>query len=308
MAGGGSGQRLVGRARPLRELEAALREAVAGRGALALVTGEAGIGKSRLAAELAARAPTLGARVVWASCWDGGGAPAYWPWVQALRAAGAGRDPVELAADLGRGAGEVLRLAPELAALPAPPPDPPRLEPEQARFRLFDAVASYLRATAGRTPLLLVVDDLHWADVPSLLLLRFLARDLRDSRMLVLATYRDPELGPHDPVAELVADLARAALRLPLTGLASADVGVLVEDATSAATHPATVEALHRRSGGNPLFAAELARLLATQGRLGGSGPGRLGGDLAGAVVPDTIRAVLGRRLARLDPDCRDLL
>jgi len=85
-------------------------------------------------------------------------------------------------------------------------------------------------------------------------------------------------------------------------------VGALVEDATGAATHPATVEALHRRSGGNPLFAAELARLLATQGRLGGSGPGRLGGDLAGAVVPDTIRAVLGRRLARLDPDCRDLL
>jgi hypothetical protein len=85
---GGSRHRLVGRARPLRELEAALRDAVAGRGALALVTGEAGIGKSRLAAELAARAPTLGARVVWASCWDGGGAPAYWPWVQALRAPG----------------------------------------------------------------------------------------------------------------------------------------------------------------------------------------------------------------------------
>jgi predicted ATPase len=305
---GGSRHRLVGRARPLRELEAALRDAVAGRGALALVTGEAGIGKSRLAAELAARAPTLGAQVVWASCWDGGGAPAYWPWVQALRAASAGRDPVELAADLGLGAGEVLRLAPELAGLlPAPPPDPPRLEPEQARFRLFDAVASYLRGTAVRTPLLLVVDDLHWADVPSLLLLRFLARDLRDSRMLVLATYRDPELGPHDPVAELVADLARAALRLPLTGLASADVGELVQDATGTATGPAVVEALHRRSGGNPLFAAELARLLATQGRLG-AGVDGLAGDLAGAAVPDTIRAVLGRRLARLDPACRDLL
>ena len=304
---GGSGQRLVGRAKPLRELEAALRDAVAGRGALALVTGEAGIGKSRLAAELAARAPALGARVVWASCWDGGGAPAYWPWVQALRAASAGRDPAELAADLGLGAGEVLRLVPELAGLlPAPPPDPPRLEPEQARFRLFDAVASYLRGTAGRTPLLLVVDDLHWADVPSLLLLRFLARDLRDSRILVLATYRDPELGPHDPVAELVADLARAAMPVPLTGLASADVGEIVQDATGTATDPAVVEALHRRSGGNPLFAAELARLLATQGRLG-AGPDDLAGGVAGAV-PDTIRAVLGRRLARLDPDCRDLL
>jgi tetratricopeptide (TPR) repeat protein len=296
MAGGGSGQRLVGRARPLGELETALRAAVAGRGALALVTGEAGIGKSRLAAELATRAPSLGARVVWASCWDGGGAPAYWPWVQALRAAGAGRDPVELAADLGLGAAEVLRLAPELAGpLPAPPPDPPRLEPEQARFRLFDAVAAFLRASAGRTPLLLVVDDLQWADVPSLLLLRFLARDLRDSRMLLLATYRDPELGPEDPVAELVADLARAALRLPLAGLASEEVGALLEDATGAPPDPATVAALHRRSGGNPLFAAELARLLANQG-------------LAGAAVPDTIRAVLGRRLARLDPDCRDLL
>jgi tetratricopeptide (TPR) repeat protein len=309
MAGDGSGHRLVGRARPLGELEAALRAAVAGRGALALVTGEAGIGKSRLAAELAAKAASVGARVVWASCWDGGGAPAYWPWVQALRAAAAGRDPVELAADLGLGAGEVLRLAPELAGLlPAPPPEPPRLEPEQARFRLFDAVASYLRASAARVPLLLVVDDLHWADVPSLLLLRFLARDLRDSRILLLATYRDPELDPHDPVAELVADLAGKALRLPLAGLTGDEVGALVADATGAAADPATVAALHRRSGGNPLFAAELARLLATQGRLAGAGPGRPAGDLAGAAVPDTVRAVLGRRLARLDPDCRDLL
>jgi hypothetical protein len=140
--------------------------------------------------------------------------------VQALRAA-AGRDPVELAADLGLGAGEVLRMAPELAGpLPAPPPDPPRLEPEQARFRLFDAVASLLRATAGRTPLLLVVDDLQWADVPSLLLLRFLAHDLRDSRILALATYRDPELGPHDPVAELTLSPATADPRQPRDGQA----------------------------------------------------------------------------------------
>jgi tetratricopeptide (TPR) repeat protein len=305
MAGGRAGQRLVGRDRQLGELEAALREAVAGHGALALVTGEAGIGKSRLAAELAARAPAHGARLVWASCWDGGGAPAYWPWVQALRGGVAGRAPAEVAEDLGPGAGEVLRLAPELAGvLPSPPPAPPPLEPDQARFRLFDAVASYLRRSADRTPLLLVVDDLQWADVPSLLLLRFLARDLPRCRLLVLATYRDPELSPQDPVAELVVDLARTALRVPLAGLASAEVGALVEGATGAAARPALLAALHRRTGGNPLFASELARLLAAQGRLGDAEPGAL----AGSAVPDTIRAVLGRRLARLDPACRELL
>jgi tetratricopeptide (TPR) repeat protein len=305
MTGGRAGQRLVGRSGPLRELESALREAVAGRGTLPLVTGEAGIGKSRLAAELAARAPALGARVVWASCWDGGGAPAYWPWVQVLRGCTAGRERAELAADLGLGAGELVRLAPELAGLlPAAPTEPPRLEPEQARFRLFDAVAGYLRRTAARDSLLLVVDDLQWADVPSLLLLRFLARDLQASRLLVVATYRDPELAQDDPVVELVVDLARAAPPLSLTGLAGAEVAALVEDATGVAAHPATVEALQRRTGGNPLFTAELARLLAAQGRLGAAAPGAL----AGSAVPDTIRALIRRRLARLSPACRDLL
>jgi eukaryotic-like serine/threonine-protein kinase len=151
MAGGRAGQRLVGRDRQLGELEAALREAVAGHGALALVTGEAGIGKSRLAAELAARAPAHGARLVWASCWDGGGAPAYWPWVQALRGGVARRAPAEVAEDLGPGAGEVLRLAPD--GRPAPSAPGTACRPSgRAAGRARTRSARWWAAPPGRAP------------------------------------------------------------------------------------------------------------------------------------------------------------
>jgi len=152
----------VGRQRDLDELGESLAGAVAGRGSLVLVAGEPGIGKTRLADELArGAARSLGAGVLWGSCWEGDGAPAFWPWIQALRDHVGRRDPATLRAELGDGAADVARLVPGLAGRLGELPPSPALEPDQARFRLFDAVAGLLKRAGKAEPLLLILDDLH---------------------------------------------------------------------------------------------------------------------------------------------------
>jgi eukaryotic-like serine/threonine-protein kinase len=214
MGGMGQGRgTFVGRERDLGELWESLLQAADGHGSLVLVAGEPGIGKTRLADELAARTSSLGAGVRWGTCWEGEGAPAFWPWIQALREHAARRDPATLHRELGDGAADVARLVPGLAARVGELPPSPALEPDQARFRLFDAVAGLLKRAGETEPLLLVLDDLHWADRSSLSLLRFVARELRDARVLVLGTYRDVELG-RSPAAEPLAKLAGRARHL----------------------------------------------------------------------------------------------
>jgi predicted ATPase len=164
----------VGRAEELRLLQGALDDAVGGRGSLLLVTGEAGIGKTRLVQELVAVAGRR-CHPLFGRCWEEGGAPAYWPWIQVVRAAGG-----------------------DFEALAAPPAEAP-LEPETVRFRLFDAAASFVLAAALRRPLVIVLDDLHAADAASLLLLRFVGEAIGAARVLIVGSYRE-----QDPrVAEL---------------------------------------------------------------------------------------------------------
>ena len=226
---------LVGRERHLVELWAALDEAVAGRGGLLLLAGEAGVGKTRLAEELAAEAASRGGLVVWGRGWEGAGAPAFWPWVQVLRAC-VGGTPA------GPRAGEIASLVPELAAVPDRGPaaglSP---DPEQVRFRLFDGVTRYLLAAAADRPLLVVLDDLHWADASSLQLLAFLAGELARDRLLVVGTYRERELDP--------AVLPRQNRRLSVGGLAEAEVAELLLAVTGMVPSPSLAAAVHRRSG-----------------------------------------------------------
>ena len=139
----------VGRARELRELEAGLDDSLSGRGTLFLVGGEPGIGKSRLADELASRAATRGARVLWGRCWEAGGAPAYWPWVQSIRSYVRGQERGVLVSQLGSGAAEVAQLIPELHDLLPELQIAPPLDPEGARFRLFDSTSTFLRNAAS---------------------------------------------------------------------------------------------------------------------------------------------------------------
>ena len=190
---------LLGRGRELDELMGAFEEARAGRGGLVLLTGEPGIGKTRLARTLGDQARSAGAVVALARGWDGGGAPSYWPWLQVVRALAAERPDDRLAADLGSGARWVAQIAPEIRdRLGLAEAGEAAAESEQARFALFDAVGMFLRRVAADAPVVVLLDDLHTADLPSLLLLAFLARALGDVAVLVVSTHHDagPSRGP----------------------------------------------------------------------------------------------------------------
>src|SRR5215470_6893777 len=297
---------LVGRDGELGELLAGLDDAASGRGRLFLLAGEPGIGKSRLADEAAARARDRGFKVAWGRCWEAGGAPAYWPWVQSLRACVRGLDSEELRSHLGAGATFVAQIVAEVAeTLPDVRP-PPMIGAEGSRFRLFDAVATFLRNAGGGQPLMLILDDLHAADAPSILLLRFVAGELGDARVLVLGAYRDIELDRGHPLTVALAELSRepATRHLPLSGLDEAGVAGLIQEITGVVPREGAAAAVHRGTGGNPLFVGEVARLLAAEGRLERAG-GPAGLALA---IPAGIRAVIGRRVARLPERCGRVL
>jgi len=297
---------LVGRDGELAELLAGLEDAACGAGRLFLLAGDPGIGKSRLAGEAAARARDRGITVAWGRCWEAGGAPAYWPWVQALRALVRGVGREELVPQLGAGAPFVAQIVAEVAEMLPEVGPPPPMGAEAARFRLFDAVAAFLRNAGAGRPLMVVLDDLHAADAPSILLLRFVARELGEARVLVLGAYRDMELDRGHPLAVALAELSRepATRHVRLSGLDEAGVAGLIYEVTGVMPGEGVAVAVHRDTEGNPLFVGEVARLLAAEGRL------ERAGDPAGLglAVPEGIREVIGRRVARLPERCGRVL
>jgi DNA-binding SARP family transcriptional activator len=295
----------VGRAPELAEFKTALDGALAGRMSLLLIAGEPGIGKSRLADELTSLARTRGSRVLWGRCWEAGGAPAYWPWVQALRAYIRDTDQEQLRSELEAGAADIVQILPELDELFPDLPDAPSLDPEGARFRLFDSTTVFLRAASKARPIVLVIDDLHAADTPSLLLLRFLARELRGARVVVVAAYRDTEAGPDDPLSETVAELRREPSTRPirLGALTVPDVARVIELMQDGPPSEELALAIHAETEGNPLFVGELVRLLATEGRLD-----EAAGEAGKLRIPQGVRDVIAHRLRRLSGDCKRVL
>jgi DNA-binding SARP family transcriptional activator len=294
----------VGREQELRELVGGLDDAFAGRGRLFLVEGEPGIGKTRLAEELGAQARRRGARVLVGRCWEAGGAPAYWPWVQSLRAYVRDADADALRVQLGPGAAELAQIVPELRGRLPDLPAPPALESEAARFRLFDATAEFLRSAAKERPIVLVLDDLHAADAPSLLLVRFLARELGATRMLVVAAYRDVDPIPGQPLTAMLAEIARESVtrRLSLGGLSEREVAEYVDSTASEIASAELVAAVHEEAEGNPLFVGEIVRLLAVEG---------VRHDSTAAVrlaIPPSVSQVIARRLTHLSDECNRLL
>jgi DNA-binding SARP family transcriptional activator len=260
----------VSRERELRQLLGVLGDVLAGHGRIALVGGEPGIGKTRLAEELAGRARELGVRVLVGRCWEVGGAPAYWPWVQALRSHVREADPVALRAQLGPGGPTLAELLPELRDIFRDLPEASALSADGARFRLFDAVAALLRSAAEAAPLLLVLDDMHGADEPSLLLLRFVAREIGASRVLVLCGFRDVDPALGEPLLATLAELVRDAhtVQIAPAGLGESGIAEYIERSTGTAPAPALVAAIDAETDGNPLFVGELVRLLEGEGRL----------------------------------------
>jgi DNA-binding SARP family transcriptional activator len=294
----------VGRERELDELVRGLNDSFAGRGRLFLVAGEPGIGKSRLADELAVHARKRGARAVVGRCWEAGGAPAYWPWVQSLRACFAETGVEALREQLSTGAADLAQLLPELREAMPDLADPLPLEAETARFRLFEAVSAFLRRAAETRPVLLVLDDLHAADEPSLLMLRFLARELGDSRVLVVAAYRDVDPTVRDPLSATLAELAREPVtrRIELTGLLESDVAEFIARTTKLTPDRAVVAEIHAETEGNPLFVEEVTRFLLREGAL------EAGVSPAGIRIPQGVRDVIGRRLGRLPDESQRVL
>jgi len=299
-----AGDAVVGREQQLDQLRAGLNSAMAGQPVVFMVGGEAGIGKTRLADEFAQEARNRGARVLWGRCWEAGGAPAYWPWVQVLRPLLHGRDNVDLRSLRGTGGAALLALIPELRAA-SNASDSPALESEGARFQLFDAVAWLLRDAATSQPVVIVLDDLHAADTPSLLLLQFIAGQLGDVDVLLAGLYRDDDPGEDDALNACLASLTRerTTRRMRLSGLSGADTAAMIEAITRRHVADSVAHAIHVETDGNPLFVGEIVRLLEAE-----DGLERPIDELRGSPLPDTVREVISHRLRRLNPECRRLL
>jgi hypothetical protein len=262
---------LAGRVGELCELHgAAARAAAERRGWVGLVGGEPGIGKTRLVAACADRLAKDGFGCAWVSCPEDDSAPPFWVWGRLL-------DQL--------GVGDVVR------------PGRDEADPGLARFLLFEAVAAGVREAAAKGPMLLVVDDLHWADPGSRRLLAGIGGMLATVPVVALCTYRDTEPGADALCAEIGPER-----HLVLGGLAPGELSGAVRMATGSAVPDALLEGLHARTGGNPYFAAETVRLLRAEGRLDASD------QLSGEVLPPTVRAVLERRLARLPAPAAGLL
>jgi hypothetical protein len=288
---------LLGRARELAQLSAALDEARAGSGSVCFVCGEPGIGKSRLTEELARVATRSGMDVLWGRAWEAGGAPAYWPWIQVLRALVLGPDGEGLLRDA-----PATRLAPLAALLPelqprAPAPlDAAPLAPEHARFALLDAASALLLEAGRRRARLIVLEDLHAADPASVELLDFLSGQARSVAMAVVGTYREVDAA-RAPCGPLLQRVTGRSYLLPLRRLAREDVASQLELATGSAPSEELVAAVHGATEGNPLFVVETARLIAARGAPAGR-----------VAIPGSVRAAIRERLARLLPGTRGVL
>ena len=310
----GMGRVFVGRERELGGLEQQWKEASAGELRLTLIAGEPGVGKTRLAGEIAARLHARGATVLAGSCGEDLGVP-YQPFVEALRHQVDHAPGDELGSCLGRYPGELVRLMPELAdVVPALPP-PLRSDPETERYRLFDAVGSWLAHVSRPGPVLLVFDDLQWAAKPTLLLLRHVARFPGPMRVLVLGTYRDTEITRRHPLAEAIADFRRLAgfVRLSLGGLERAGVLAFMEEAAGqrleADEDLVLAGAIHDETEGNPFFVQEVLRHLTETGAVHHrDGRWVTGLPIAELGIPEGVRDVVGRRLSRLSEATNQLL
>jgi DNA-binding CsgD family transcriptional regulator len=203
---------------------------------------------------------------------------------------------------MGRGVANIAEIVPEIHdKVPGLNP-PPALEPEVARFRLFDSITSFLKNLSQSQPLLLVLDDLHWADQASLLLMEFLARELKGSALLVIGAYRDVEVSRQHPLSRTLGNLTRERLfqRVHLGGLNSEEVGRFLETASRVTPSPGLVEALQTRTEGNPLFVSEVLRLMETEGlQEDGSWDVR---------IPEGLIDTIGRRLDQLSENCNRML
>jgi DNA-binding CsgD family transcriptional regulator len=303
----------VGRAAELEKLRTLMPRAEGEGRRVALLAGEPGAGKSRLTREFAAEAAAEGVLVLCGAC-DAAVRTPYGPFVEALDQLVRVTDPAELGAALGTGGGELTRLLPDLPSRVGELPEPVGADPDTERHRLHTAVADLLENVSRSRPVLVVLEDGHWADAPTLLMLRHLARSAGSGRLLLLATFRDTETDVPAGLAETLADLRRAegVVRMRLSGLSGAEVSDLVSRA--AGSYPGAelgelAHTIHDLTGGNAFLVCELWRALIETGIVEISGGEvRVTRPLSELGTPESVHEVVGQRLSRLAPKTTDLL
>jgi tetratricopeptide (TPR) repeat protein len=287
----------VGRERELAQIVAGLEDAAVGRGRLMMLAGEPGIGKTSVADRVSATAAERGFTVLWGRCWEAGGAPAYWPWLDLITELARAVDDATLARALGDGASLLGEVVPELRARLADRPAGAPPPAEEGRFRLWRAVSALVQEAAKVRPALLVLDDLHAADQASLSLLHFVARQLRPMRVLLLASYRDVEARMDTATSDLLSLVGREGTTLALARLDREASARFVQQRVVAVAVDVEARVLDR-SQGNPLFLEEMVRLWNEQGPEA----------IAEGVVPTGVRDVIRQRLDRVAPETRGLL
>jgi serine/threonine protein kinase/tetratricopeptide (TPR) repeat protein len=293
----------VGREKEIAALKAAFERALQGHPSLQLLVGDPGIGKTRLSQELALHARLRGARVLIGRCSEAEGAPPYLPFVDAIDPF-LGAETIEsLRARLGEDAVTLRDLFPRsITRLPEVPREGARAE----RHVLFQAMAGVLRGVAGSHGLALILEDLHWADKPSLLLLKHLVESLGDAPIVILATYRDVEVGRQHPLSAILTDLRRnpAVERVPLRGLGVESVNALLATVGDASVWSADFGAkLCARTDGNPLFVQEVLKQILASGDAAA-----VAGHSHELAIPEGIRDVIGQRLSKLGEECNRML
>ena len=305
----------VGRAVELEKLRTLMPRAGGEGGRVGLIAGEPGVGKSRLVREFALEVGGDGALVLYGSC-DAAVSTPYGPFTEALDHLLRVTEVEELRTALGAGGGEITRLVPELPALVGDLPTPAGADPDTERHRLHVAVADLLANVSRSRPILLVVEDGHWADAPTLLLIRHLARAAWNARLMLLMTFRDTETELAPELAETLADLRRSenVLRMRLSGLTGAEVSDLVSRAAGGAGGQdpelrELADAIHDLTGGNAFLVCELWRDLAETGAVEvASGRVKLTAPLSELGTPDSVREVVSQRLSRLPPQTTEVL
>jgi predicted ATPase/DNA-binding CsgD family transcriptional regulator len=303
----------VGRAGELEKLKTLMPRAAGERRRVVLLAGEPGAGKSRLAREFAGLLATEGALVLYGAC-DAAVRTPYGPFVEALERLVRVTEATELRAALGAGGGELTRLLPELPALFSRLAQPVAADPDTERHRLHTAVAELLANVSRTRPVLLVLEDGHWADAATLLLLRHLARSAWSARLLILATFRDSESDAPGELSETLADLRRSddVVRMRLEGLSGAEISDLVSRAAGSGPDPELrklAATIHDLTGGNAFLVCELWRALLETGTVEvAGGRVRVTRPLADLGTPESVREVVSQRLSRLAPRTTDLL
>jgi DNA-binding winged helix-turn-helix (wHTH) protein/tetratricopeptide (TPR) repeat protein len=286
--------RLVGRIEELGVLQQAVESALAGGTGLVIVEGEPGVGKSRLLEEASAEGGRRGALVVWGRCLEGEGTPSMWPWVQAI---GAVLDGLPAAAREEWYAGDLGRLVGPRGGVPsgAPLPD------SGAQFRLFEHAVALVGQVSVRRPVVLVIDDLQWADAASLDLFSHLAARL-PARAMIIGALRDRAPTPGSELSRMLAAASRLPRhrRIRLGPLGPTEVAELVRREIGQDPGPGIVHSVHARTAGNPFFVRELARLLADGGGVEDAA--------ARTGVPSTVRDIVRDRMAGMDEDTKGLL